>query len=133
VIALVGKAVVVWVLIAIAEVVHGILRVRFLNRRVGDRRARQIAVFTGSGLILIIAWALVPWINPGTVGQCYWIGLLWFVLMMVFEIGFGRFVFRASWKRLLSDFDFRQGGLLSIGMGILFFAPLIAAKIHGLV
>ena len=132
-IALVGKAVVVWVLIAIAEVVHGILRVRFLNRRVGDRRARQIAVFTGSGLILIIAWALVPWINPGTVGQCYWIGLLWFVLMMVFEIGFGRFVFRASWKRLLSDFDFRQGGLLSIGMGILFFAPLIAAKIHGLV
>ena len=132
-IALVGKAVVVWVLIAIAEVVHGILRVRFLNRRVGDRRARQIAVFTGSGLILLIAWALVPWINPGTVGQCYWIGLLWFVLMMVFEIGFGRFVFRASWKRLLSDFDFRQGGLLSIGMAILFFAPLIAAKIHGLV
>jgi hypothetical protein len=133
VIALVGKAVVVWGLIAIAEVVHGILRVRFLNRRVGDRRARQIAVFTGSGLILIIAWALVPWINPGTVGQCYWIGLLWFVSMLAFEIGFGRFVFRASWKRLLSDFDFRQGGLLSIGMAILFFAPLIAAKIHGLV
>lgn len=132
-IALVGKAVAVWVLIAIAEVVHGILRVRLLNRRVGDRRARQIAVFTGSGLILIIAWALVPWINPGTVGQCYWIGLLWFVLMMAFEIGFGRLVFRASWKRLLSDFDFRQGGLLSIGMAILFFAPLIAAKIHGLV
>lgn len=132
-IALVGKAVVVWGLIAIAEVVHGILRVRFLNRRVGDRRARQIAVFTGSGLILIIAWALVPWINPGTVGQCYWIGLLWFVSMLAFEIGFGRFVFRASWKRLLSDFDFRQGGLLSIGMAILFFAPLIAAKIHGLV
>lgn len=132
-IALVGKAFVVWVLIAIAEVVHGILRVRFLNRRVGGRRARQIAVFTGSGLILIIACALVPWINPGTVGQCYWIGLLWFVLMLAFEIGFGRFVFRASWKRLLSDFDFRQGGLLSIGMAILFFAPLIAAKIHGLV
>ena len=132
-IALVGKAVVVWVLIAIVEVVHGILRVRFLNRRVGDRRARQIAVFTGSGLILIIAWALVPWINPSTVEQCYWIGLLWFVLMLAFEIGFGRFVFRAPWKRLLSDFNFRQGGLLSIGMAILFFAPLIAAKIHGLV
>lgn len=119
-------------LIAIAEVLHGILRVRFLNRRLGDRRARQIAVFTGSGLILIIAWALVPWINPSTVAQCLWIGLLWLLLMLAFEIGFGRFVFRASWKRLLSDFDFRQGGLLSIGMAILFFAPLIAAKVHGL-
>ncbi len=130
---LILKAVLIWVLIAVAEVVHGILRVRFLNRRVGDRRARQIAVFTGSGLILIIATALVPWMNPATVAQCYWIGLLWFVLMLAFEIGFGRFVFRASWKRLLSDFDFRQGGLLSIGMAILFFSPLIAAKIHGLV
>jgi hypothetical protein len=67
------------------------------NWRVGDRRARKSAVFTGAGLILLIAKALVPWMNPSSVAQCYWIGLL------------------------------------AIGIGHLFVAPLIAAKIHGLV
>ncbi len=49
------KAVIVWVAIAFAEMVQGILRVRLLNRRVGDHRARQIGVATGSLLILAIA------------------------------------------------------------------------------
>lgn len=50
-----------------------------------------------------------------------------------FGRGDGRLVFRASWQRLASDFDFRQGGLLAIGMAVLFFAPLIAAKLRGLI
>ena len=41
------KALVIWLLIAVADVLHGVLRVSLLNRRVGDHRARQIAVFTG--------------------------------------------------------------------------------------
>ena len=57
---------------------------------------------------------------------------MWLVLMLAFEVGFGRFVFRASWQRIASDFDFRKGGLLSIGMAALFFAPLVAAKLRGL-
>ncbi len=127
------RAFLIWLLIAMAEVLHGIARVRFLNRRVGDHRARQIAVFTGSAIILLIASVLVPWLAPASAAQCLWIGLFWLLLMFAFEIGFGRFVFRASWKRLMSDFDFRQGGLLSIGMAILFFAPWITAKIRGLI
>ena len=54
------RAFLIWCIIAAAEVTQGILRVRFLNRRVGDHRARQIAVFTGSGIILVIAWFTVP-------------------------------------------------------------------------
>ena len=44
----------------------------------------------------------------------------------------GRLVFRASWQRLASDFDFRKGGLLSIGMLILFAAPFLATKLRSL-
>jgi hypothetical protein len=50
------RAFLIWLLIAVAEVLHGVLRVCLLNRRVGDHRARQIAVFTGSGIILVIIW-----------------------------------------------------------------------------
>lgn len=53
------KAFLVWLVIAVAEVLHGMLCVRLLNRRVGDRAARQIALFTGSGIMLIIAWLTI--------------------------------------------------------------------------
>jgi hypothetical protein len=127
------RALLIWLLIAVAEVLHGILRVRFLNPRVGDRRARQMAVFTGSGIILVIAWFSVPWIGPATSGHCIAVGLLWLVLMLAFEIAFGRLVFRASWERIASDFDFRKGGLLSLGMLALLAAPLLVVKLRGLI
>jgi len=125
------RAGVVWLLIAVTEVVHGALRVKMLNRRVGDKRARQIAVFTGSGLIILIAFITLPWIAATTVQECLATGLLWIVLMFGLEIYFGRFVFRVPWKRIFADFDFRRGGLLSIGFLVLFLAPLISAKLHG--
>ena len=131
-IAMLFRAFLVWVLIAAAEVLQGILRVQFLNRRVGDHRARQIGVFTGSAIILVIAWVLAPWIGASSVGQALGIGFMWLVLMLAFEVGFGRLVFRASWQRIASDFDFRKGGLLSLGMAALFVAPLLAAKMRGL-
>jgi hypothetical protein len=126
------KAFLVWVLIAVAEVMQGILRVRLLNRHVGDHRARQIGVFTGSAIILVIAWLLTPWIRPSSTSHALGVGFMWLVLMLAFEIGFGRFVFRASWERIAADFDFRRGGLLSIGMAALFFAPILTAKLRGL-
>ena len=126
------KALLIWMLIAVAGVLHGVLRVSLLNRRVGDHRARQIGVFTGSAIILIISWLTVPWLGASTDVQLFGIGFLWLVLMLAFEIAFGRLVFRASWQRLASDFDFRKGGLLSIGLLILFAAPFLATKLQGL-
>lgn len=120
-------------MIAGAEVLHGILRVRLLNRRVGDHRARQIGVFTGSGVILVITWLSVPWLGVSTDEEMLAVGLLWLILMLAFEIAFGRLVFRASWQRIAADFDFRKGGLLSIGMLVLLFAPLLTAKMRGLI
>jgi hypothetical protein len=126
------KALLIWMFIAAAEVMHGILRVRLLNRRMGDHRARQVAVFSGSAIILLIAWFYVPWIGVNTFGQCLGVGFMWLALMLAFEIAFGRWVFRASWERIAADFDFRKGGLLSIGMLALFSAPWLVAKLKGL-
>ena len=72
---MIGRALTVWLVIAVAEVLHGILRVALLNRRVGDRRARQIGVFSGSALILVIAWLTAPWVRMATVADALTIGL----------------------------------------------------------
>jgi len=127
------RAFIVWLLIAVAEILHGILRVRFLNRRVGDRRARQIGVFSGSAIILAVAWFAAPRIGANTMRQLLGVGSFWLMLMLALEIGFGRLVFHASWERILSEFDVRRGGLLGFGMLIVFFAPLLAAVLRGLI
>ncbi len=129
---MVSRAVIAWVVIALAETLHGIPRVRFLNRRLGDRRARQISVFTGSVIVLLIGWFMVPWIGPGSLQQSLAVGALWVMLMLAFDLGLGRLYFRMSWQRLAADFDVRKGGLLGLGMAVLFLTPMVIAKIRGL-
>lgn len=126
------RALIVCIVIALAETIHGILRVRLLNRRVGDHRARQISVGTASLIILAIAWLTVRWIAPASSVDALAIGALWLGAMLAFEISLGRFVFHVSWDRIFSDFDLRRGGLLGFGMLVLFFAPLLTARWHDL-
>jgi len=125
------RALVIWLLIAAAEVLQGVLRVRLLNPRVGDHRARQIAVFTGSAIIVLITWLTAPWLDVRTVVESLAVGLLWLLLMLALEIVFGRMVFRMPWKKIAEDFDLRRGRLLLIGMFILFIVPLLVAKLRG--
>jgi len=107
------------------------LRVLLLQPYIGDFRARQIGVFTGSILIFLIVLACIRLIGARRVSQLLGIGCLWVVLTLLFEIGLGRFVMGYSWVRIASDYNILQGGFLSGGMMLLSFAPLIAAKIRG--
>lgn len=117
-----------WVCIIIVEVLHGIARTVFLAPAVGDFRARQVAVFTGSFLILIVAMLFIRWIRPAHAGEAVSVGIVWLVLTLACEIGFGRYVVHAPWSRIASDYDLLRGGLLPIGLFVLTAAPLIAAK-----
>lgn len=119
------RALLVWVLIALAEILQGILRVRLLNRHVGDHRARQIGVVTGSLMILLIAWLTAPWLAPVSIAECLQVGGLWVVAMLGLEICFGRVVFRLPWARIAADFDLRRGRLLGLGMLVLLLAPTL--------
>jgi hypothetical protein len=112
------------------EVLHGIARTLFLAPVIGDFRARQIAVFTGSVLIVLVATWSIRWLRPASVRDAVLIGTVWLVLTLAFEIAFGRFVVHATWSRIASDYDVPRGGLLPIGLLVLAGAPLIAAKLR---
>ncbi|MBX3736316.1 MAG: hypothetical protein KF715_06505 [Candidatus Didemnitutus sp.] len=126
------KALAIFALIALAETVHGSLRVRYLNRPLGDLRARQVGVFTGSALILAIAWLTAPWLAAPSAASAWAVGALWFGLMFVFEVWVGRGLFHASWPRVFAEFDLRRGGLLGFGMLVLAAAPWLAGMARGL-
>jgi hypothetical protein len=127
VIALALRALAVWLLIAAAEVVHGILRMQYLRPLLGDLRARQAAIITGSLIILAITWITRRFLRATTAGQQIAVGVSWAALMASFDILFGRFYIGYSWSRVTQDFDPTRGGYLLLGMTVMVLAPWIVA------
>lgn len=125
-----SKVLLVWGLIACIEVIHGIVRAKWLAPRVGDFRSRQIGVLTGSILIFITTYLLFPWMEIATPESALRVGILWFICMFIFEMSLGHYVFKFSWKWLLSDFNILKGRLLILGMIFLMLAPWIVGRVH---
>jgi hypothetical protein len=126
------RSLLVWLVVILAETLHGIARTTLLAPHVGDFHARQLGVFTGSLMIFAITIAFVRWIGATTRRELFAVGVLWLLLTLSFEFLFGRFILHDSWERLLSDYDPTQGGFLAIGMVFLTLAPLMAAWIRGM-
>jgi hypothetical protein len=129
--AIAARAAGIWLLIIAAEMVHGFARTRWLTPALGDFRARQVAVFSGSLIVLMIAIATVRWTRTTRTRALLGIGGLWVTLTTAFEVAVGRFL-GFSWERLLSDYNLMQGGLLPIGLAVMCVAPLIAARLRAL-
>ena len=125
-----GRALLAWLILIAVEILHGTVRAIFLVPVVGDFRSRQIGVFSGSILILAVAYVLFPWLHTTDKRSLISVGVLWVVLTVAFEFSLGHFVFGRTWEGLASDYNFLQGGLLLIGMAVLLFAPLIAARVR---
>lgn len=121
----------VWLVIMMVESLHGIVRQALLAPMVGDFRARQISVFTGAVLILIVSVLFIRWIGVRSSGRLLFLGVLWVGLTVAFEFIFGRLVLDLPWERLLEDYHLLRGGLMPIGLIVLAFAPLIASRWRG--
>ena len=72
------RTLVVWVVLMLAEIVHGTLREFYLKPLIGDFRARQVAVFTGSCLLFGITCWLVRCMRAE--GRLLLVGTAWVVL-----------------------------------------------------
>lgn len=125
---LILRALEVWLVISVVEIIHGAVRIAALQPLVGDFRARQIAVFTGSLLIIATTFFFRRWLCAASVSDCLIVGAAWVVLTLGFEFLLGRGL-SLSWERILSDYDLARGGLMPIGLTIMFFSPLIVSRV----
>jgi hypothetical protein len=124
------RSLAIWLLIICAEIIHGILRAIVLVPIVGEFRSNQIGVFTGSAIILAIAYFTIRWIGAQRPNELLLVGLIWLVLTVAFEVLSGRFVVGLSWERIASDYNVLNGGLMPLGLLFLFFSLMIAAKLR---
>jgi len=119
-----------WLLIIVAEIVHGILRAIALVPFVGEFRSNQIGVFTGSAIILVIAYPTIRWIGAKRPVELLLVGFIWLVLTVAFEILFGRLVMGLDWEKIFAGYNIAQGGFMPLGLLILLFSPMIALKLR---
>jgi low temperature requirement protein LtrA len=124
------RSLAIWLLIILAESVHGTLRTLLVEPVIGGHRARQIAVFTGALIFFAITLFSIRWIDVRRTSWLLGIGALWVVLTVAFELVLGRFVMGLSTDRLFSDYDLSSGGLMPIGLLLLFLAPFAAYRLR---
>jgi hypothetical protein len=127
-----AKTLLTWLVLLVAEFLHGTLRVIFLVPRVGDLRSRQIGVFTGSLLILVVVYSFIPWFGRLSTRTLLAIGFVWLILTVLFEFAMGIFLFHFPLSRMLEDYNILKGGLFPLALVFLFFSPLLAARLRHL-
>jgi hypothetical protein len=122
-----SRALLAWLMIVLAESVHGTLRQLFLAPAIGDLPARQVGVFVGSAIIFAVAWLTIRWIGARRVREQFAIGAVWVALIVAFEVSLG-LALGYSRERMLSDYDVANGGWMGFGLLFLLCAPWLAAR-----
>ena len=58
--------------------------------------------------------------------------MLWLCLTLTFEFSFGRFVQHETWSTLFEAYTFKDGNLWPLVLVVTALAPLLAARVRGL-
>jgi hypothetical protein len=124
------RVVAVWMLLMLAETLHGIVREVFTAPVIGDLHARQVGVLVGSAIIFFIAWAAANWMGARTPRSQIIAGAIWVALTLAFEILLG-LALGLGWGRILADYNLARGGFMPFGLAFMLFAPRLAAKLRG--
>ena len=124
------RAFLVWFVMLGVEFCHGALRSIFLSPLLGDNLARQLSVFTGSALFVLLAYLFIPWVRAEGTGSLLAVGFLWLILTVAFELSFGHYVFGMSWDAVLAEFNLLEGKLFPIGLVLLTLSPIIATRLR---
>jgi hypothetical protein len=126
------KSVAVWLLFILAESLNGTIRTFWLVPSVGDPLAHYLSFITGMLIVLAIALLFIRWLGARRVPQLLGVGGVCMGLTLAFEVFLGRVILNYSWGQIMADYDVLQGGLMTFGLLWVAIAPLIAAKIQGL-
>lgn len=113
-----------YVLVASTEMLNGIFRTLYLNRRFGLRRAKQISLLPALAFCLLICAVWVPTIGLGSDLELIALGISLSAFMLTFDVVLGHFVLRMPMAKVLEDLDPRRGSLLAPGLVLMALCPL---------
>jgi hypothetical protein len=114
-----------------AETVHGVLRGLFLVPRVGEEMASWLGWPAGLLIVLLISTLAIGWTGIRTRSGLLRLGVAWAVLAIGFEvtIGFLRGMEALDVLAALNPLT----GTIAYSAAAMFIAPLMAARLRGIV
>ena len=118
------------IVLATVEMLHGIVRVRYVVSRLGKARAQRVSIVTGSLLAVGVCWLLVPPLGIHDRVQLLAVGLILALFMASFDVAVARLLMHRPWSSIPQEFDPRRGNYLVYGLIILTLAPNIVMAFH---
>ncbi len=125
-----ARAVAVWAGILVLAFANGALREFLLIPWLGRPAA---LVFSGSLLsvvVFVVTLLTIRWIAVATDGQALSVGVLWLVVTLVFEFGFGARVQHKPIPELLEAYRFEGGNLWPVVLVVICFSPFVARRLR---
>jgi hypothetical protein len=102
----------VWLGFALVAVGGGILRVVWLQPRLGEFQANVLETLALVAVLVLLIRLATPWLIPSLDRhQLLVLGGFWLGLTLAFEFLFGHYVDGASWSALLANYDVTAGRL----------------------
>lgn len=100
----------VFLCLAIAETLNGLIRVFFIRKYFTTTQTQCISFTIGTSLAIALITILLP-VHFFSIEQSIISGIILALLITFYDIIIGR-IFHVSWKKILSDFHPRKGYLI---------------------
>lgn len=120
-------------MLASVETLHGIGRTIFVVPKLGNKKAKQYSVISGTLLAFAVCYVMVPWLDVNVGYQLVLIGLALALFMALFDIMLARFVVKLKWELIVNDFNPAKGNYLIVGLILLIMIPYAVMKLKGIV
>lgn len=106
-----AKAFAAWLVLLVAMTANGFFRGLVLQPYLGEHHARQVSSILGACVVVTLAGMFVRRLPDPATAPLVRTGILWGLLTLAFEFGFGHYVSGLGWDALLADYDVRAGRL----------------------
>lgn len=98
-----------WFPMLILAVLNGAAREFLYKNYLGELHAHQLSTVTLLILFSIYIWLVIRIWTPASPQHAWLVGVLWLVLTLAFEFGFGSFVGGKSWSELVGEYNLLVG------------------------
>jgi hypothetical protein len=114
-----------WFPMVFIAIFNGIFRETAYKSLVGDLAAHQLSTLTGIMFTGIYIWLITRQWPLTSRTQAITIGLMWLGMTILFEFGFGHYVMKNPWSKLLADYNLLSGRVWSLFLLWITIAPFV--------
>jgi hypothetical protein len=119
----------VWFLFMILAIINGFVREKLYKPKTGDLLSHQISSIIFIAVIFLATYVFFAWssLSPSST-ELALLGLMWLIMTLVFEFGFGHFVRRQPIAVLLADYNILKGRIWTFVLIALAIAPWVVGQ-----